>query len=101
MDKKGYANHIHHNEVRLVDSKYFDGEVLGSALTFIHDNGQEMKYSVHDIFEINGRKYAILTGHQHETVMELREDERRSSYFMKVHEHEADHLLHSYRQQHM
>ncbi|MFC3885793.1 DUF1292 domain-containing protein [Bacillus songklensis] len=99
MDKKGYATHIYHNEVRLVDAKYFDGDVLGSALTFIHDNGQETKCSVNDIFEINGRKYAVLTGHGHETVMELREDARHSSYFMKVQEHEAEHLLHSYRQQ--
>jgi len=80
-----------------MDANYLDGDVLGAALTFINDDGQEMRYSVHDMYEINGKKYAILTGPQHDTVMELRGNDQEH-YFVHVHQHEADQLLQSYRQ---
>lgn len=80
-----------------MDANYLDGDVLGAALTFINDDGQEMRYSVHDMYEINGKTYAILTGPEHDTVMELRGDDHEH-YFVHVHQHEADHLLQSYRQ---
>jgi hypothetical protein len=80
-----------------MDINYLAGDMLGAALTFINDDGQEMRYSVHDMYEINGRKYAILTGHLHETVMELKGDDREQ-YFASVNEHEANALLQSYRQ---
>jgi hypothetical protein len=72
-------------------------ENFDESLTFILDNGQEVEYAIDAYFEMNGKKYALLSSDQETTIMQVI-DEDNDYFFSEVPDEEVKKIFEAYQQ---
>jgi hypothetical protein len=72
-------------------------ENFDESLTFILDNGQEVEYAIDAYFEMNGKKYALLSSEQETTIMQVI-DEDNDYFFSEVPDEEVKKIFEAYQQ---
>jgi hypothetical protein len=72
-------------------------ENFDERLTFILDNGQEVEYSIDAYFDMDGKKYALLSSDDETTIMQVI-DEDKDYFFSEVPDEEVKKILEVYQQ---